>query len=204
MGQHFNKGGRPPKINPATFRYVVRFNAVENGVFLTKYEKSGAVNKSAFIKDVLLGKSFKVFVVDQNTREFIDMLSSLNARYRTFVIDYDLTVKVELTAKTFSTHTTGKYAATRVSLLNVVGEALSAPDEVWLNNYESQEFNCYNYVKFYRDKAVNVVCRIENGKTLGIKTWFEIEQNPKTKSGKKISRDKDPRLKYRRGLLVKK
>ena len=93
MGQHFNKGGRPPKINPATFRYVVRFNAVENGVFLTKYEQSGAVNKSAFIKDVLLGKSFKVFVVDQNTREFIDMLSSLNARYRTFVIDYDLTVK---------------------------------------------------------------------------------------------------------------
>lgn len=93
MGQHLNKGGRPPKINPATFRYVVQFNAVENGVFLTKYEKSGAVNKSAFIKDVLLGKSFKVFVVDQNTREFIDMLSSLNARYRTFVIDYDLTVK---------------------------------------------------------------------------------------------------------------
>lgn len=81
------------KINPAIFRYVVRFNAVENGVFLTKYEKSGAVNKSAFIKDVLLGKSFKVFVVDQNTREFIDMLSSLNARYRTFVIDYDLAVK---------------------------------------------------------------------------------------------------------------
>ena len=93
MGQHFNKGGRPPKINPATFRYVVRFNAVENGVFLTKYEKSRAVNKSAFIKDVLFGKPFKVFVVDQNTREFIDMLSSLNARYRTFVIDYDLTVK---------------------------------------------------------------------------------------------------------------
>lgn len=93
MGQHFNKGGRPPKINPATFRYVVRFNAVENGVFLTKYEKSGAVNKSAFIKDVLLGKSFKAFVEDENSRIFIDKMSSLNAHYRTIAIDYDLLLK---------------------------------------------------------------------------------------------------------------
>ena len=57
MGQHFNKGGRPPKINPATFRYVVRFNAVENGVFLTKYEKSGAVNKL-----LVSAKTFKPYL----------------------------------------------------------------------------------------------------------------------------------------------
>lgn len=41
---------------------------------------------------VLLGKPFKVFVVDENTRIFIDKLSALNARYRTFAIDYDLLV----------------------------------------------------------------------------------------------------------------
>lgn len=111
---------------------------------------------------------------------------------------------VELAAKTFSTHATGKYAATRVPLLDAIGDVLKSPDEVWLNNYDGKTFNCYNFVKFYQGKVLNVVCRIEKGKTLGIKTWFEIEQQPATKSGKKISRDKDPRFKYRRGLLVKK
>lgn len=93
MKQKFNQGGRPPKINPAAYRYVVRFDAAENGVFLTLYEKSGATNKAAFIKNVLLGKSFKVFVVDENTRVFIDKLSSFNSQYRTLGIEYNTVVK---------------------------------------------------------------------------------------------------------------
>ena len=93
MKQKFNQGGRPPKINPAAFRYVVRFDAAENGVFLTLFEKSGATNKAAFIKNVILGKPFKVFVVDENTRVFIDKLSSFNAQYRTIGIEYNTVVK---------------------------------------------------------------------------------------------------------------
>ena len=93
MKQKFNQGGRPPKLNPATYRYVVRFDAAENGVFLSLFEKSGATNKATFIKSVLLGKSFKVFVVDENTRIFIDKLSALNAHYRTISINYDLLLK---------------------------------------------------------------------------------------------------------------
>ena len=93
MKQKFNQGGRPPKINPAAYRYVVRFDAAENGVFLTLFEKSGATNKAAFIKNVLLGKPFKVFVVDENTRVFIDKLSSFNAQYRTIGIEYNTVVK---------------------------------------------------------------------------------------------------------------
>ena len=89
MKQKFNRGGRPPKLNPAAYRYVVRFDAAENNVFLSLFEKSGATNKAAFIKSVLLGKPFKVFTVDENTRVFIDRLAALNAQYRTFVIDYD-------------------------------------------------------------------------------------------------------------------
>lgn len=93
MKQKFNQGGRPPKINPAAYRYVVRFDAAENGVFLTLFEKSGATNKAAFIKNVILGKPFKVFVVDENTRVFIDKLSSFNAHYRTIGIEYNTVVK---------------------------------------------------------------------------------------------------------------
>lgn len=93
MKQNFNQGGRPHKINPSVHRYVVRFDAAENTVFLSLFDQSGAVNKAAFIKSVLLGKPFKVFVVDENTRIFIDKLSSLNSHYRTLVVDYDTLVR---------------------------------------------------------------------------------------------------------------
>lgn len=93
MKQSFNQGGRPHKINPSVHRYVVRFDAAENAVFLSQFEKSGAINKAAFIKSVLLGKPFKVFVIDENTRVFIDKLSSLNSDYRTLVVEYDTLVK---------------------------------------------------------------------------------------------------------------
>ena len=93
MKQSFNQGGRPHKVNPSVHRYVVRFDAAENAVFLSQFEKSGAINKAAFIKSVLLGKPFKVFVVDENTRVFIDKLSSLNSDYRTLVVEYDTLVR---------------------------------------------------------------------------------------------------------------
>ena len=64
--------------------------------------------------------------------------------------------------------------------------------------------DCLNYIRFYQGKAIDVVCKIENGKTLAVRTWSEITIRPTTKSGGKIASEKDPRLKYRRGLLVKK
>ena len=93
MAQNFNRGGRPPKINPAVFRYVVRLDARENEVFLSMFDKAGALNKAAFIKGILFNKPFKVFYVDEGTREFIDLLSSFNARYRTVGVEYALLVK---------------------------------------------------------------------------------------------------------------
>lgn len=93
MKQNFNQGGRPHKINPSVHRYVVRFDAAENAAFLSLFERSGAINKASFIKSVLLGKPFKVFVVDENTRIFIDKLSSLNSDYRTLVVEYDTLVR---------------------------------------------------------------------------------------------------------------
>lgn len=93
MPNNFNRGGRPPKINPAVFRYVVRLDARENDIFLSMFEKAGALNKAAFIKGVLFGKPFKVFYVDEGTREFIDRLSSFNSLYRTVGVEYNLLVK---------------------------------------------------------------------------------------------------------------
>ena len=65
----------------------------ENARFLSMFEQSGAINKAAFIKNFLFQKPFKVFVVDENTRIFINQLSTLNALYRTYGVSYDTLVK---------------------------------------------------------------------------------------------------------------
>lgn len=93
MAQNFNRGGRPPKINPALFRYVVRLDARENEIFLSMFEKAGALNKATFIKGILFNTPFKVFYIDENTREFIDKLSSFNSLYRTVGVEYAIVVK---------------------------------------------------------------------------------------------------------------
>lgn len=43
---------------------------------------------------------------------------------------------IVLSEKSFKRHTTGKYEAIRVPLLNTIPVALKAPDEVWINNYK--------------------------------------------------------------------
>ena len=93
MAQNFNKGGRPRKINPAVYRYVVRLDASENAAFLSMFDKTGALNKAAFIKSIIFNKPFKVFYIDENTRVFIDKLSSFNSLYRTVGVEYGLLVK---------------------------------------------------------------------------------------------------------------
>lgn len=93
MSENFHKGGRPTKTDPSVNRYVVRFNAEENARFLAMFDRSGAVNKAAFIKNFLFQMPFKVFTVDKETRIFIDRLAGFNSLYRTIGVSYDLLVK---------------------------------------------------------------------------------------------------------------
>lgn len=94
MKQSFSRGGRPPKIGATAFRCSVNFTAAEKASLLAMQERSGVESLSAFIKMQLFGKPFKVFVVDENTRVFIDKLSAFNAQYRTFGVEYDEVVRM--------------------------------------------------------------------------------------------------------------
>lgn len=60
---------------------------------MAMHDKVQVDSMSAFIKMVLFSKPFKVFYVDENTRVFIDKLSSLNSLYRTVGVEYGLLVK---------------------------------------------------------------------------------------------------------------
>jgi len=88
MKQNVKKSGRPPKAEPTTFRCSVNFTAAEEAKLMSMHEQSGIQSLSAFIKMQLFGKTFKIHYIDDNTRIFIDKLSSLQAHYRTISIEY--------------------------------------------------------------------------------------------------------------------
>lgn len=98
----------------------------------------------------------------------------------------------QMPEKSFIKHTTEKKYITqkRSSMLNAVIDILKNPDEIWIKEH-SQKSHDVNFIKYYKGKAMNVICLIEDLE-YRISTWFEIVVNDKT------------RHEYRRGLLIKK
>lgn len=93
MNQNHNKAGRKPKIDTTVYRCSVNFTASEQAMLMAMFDKVRIESMSAFIKMVLFEKPFKVFYIDENTRIFIDKLSSLNSLYRTIGVEYGLLIK---------------------------------------------------------------------------------------------------------------
>lgn len=93
MSNNYRNAGRKPKLDPTVFRCTVNFNAQEHARLIAMHERSGVESMAAFIKMQFFGKPFKVFVIDENTRKFIDRLSALNSQYRTLGVSYDTLVK---------------------------------------------------------------------------------------------------------------
>lgn len=93
MTDNRKRAGRKPKADTTVFRCSVNFTATEQAILMSMYDKVQVESMSAFIKMVLFEKPFKVFYVDENTRVFIDKLSSFNALYRTVGVEYGLIVK---------------------------------------------------------------------------------------------------------------
>lgn len=94
MSNNYRNAGRKPKLDPTVFRCTVNFNAQEHARLIAMHERSGVESMAAFIKMQFFGKPFKVFVIDENTRKFIDRLSALNSQYRTLGVSYDTMVKI--------------------------------------------------------------------------------------------------------------
>ena len=79
-----NKGGRNPKLDPAVFRYTVRFSEEEHNRFLSMFEKSGVYAKSVFLKAHFFGQP----LVDYYTK-----LSDFHAQFRAIGTNYNQVVK---------------------------------------------------------------------------------------------------------------
>ena len=83
-----NKGGRNPKLDPAVFRYTVRFSEEEHNRFLSMFEKSGVYAKSVFLKAHFFGQPFNKTLVDYYTK-----LSDFHAQFRAIGTNYNQVVK---------------------------------------------------------------------------------------------------------------
>ena len=100
--------------------------------------------------------------------------------------------KIVMPEDAFVEHTTKKkyLKQRRPQILNAVIEILKAPDEIWIKDHSRKKVDV-NFIKYYKERALNVICSIED-LSYSISTWFEIVVNNTTKHM------------YRRGLLVKK
>ena len=84
-----NKGGRNPKLDPAVFRYTVRFSEEEHNRFLSMFEKSGVYAKSVFLKAHFFGQPFKVLKVDKTLVDYYTKLSDFHAQFRAIGTNYN-------------------------------------------------------------------------------------------------------------------
>lgn len=87
------KGGRKPKLDPRTHRYSLNLDDVENAKFLAFYDQSGYKVKAHFIKNCILGKTFKVLKIDKSKVDYYIQLSQLFAQFRNIGNNYNQVVK---------------------------------------------------------------------------------------------------------------
>src|SRR5690606_29979784 len=103
------------------------------------------------------------------------------------ITDYNNRI-ITIDKATLKSHTNTRYQKyrTRHLYLSEVENILTAPDEVWLQNYRNQKYQSFIYLKYYNDQAVVVVCTLTDSLELKIETWHKLD---------------DTRL--RRGMLIK-
>jgi hypothetical protein len=87
------KGGRPPKIDAATYRLTVNLTAVQYARFLSMFERSGVPTQSAFIAARIFGDEFRVVTTDATALEFVSKLTALYGQIRSVGVNYNQVVK---------------------------------------------------------------------------------------------------------------
>ena len=88
-----SKAGRNPKLDPAVYRYTVRFNEEEHNRFLAMFGKSGVYARSVFLKSHFFGQPFKVLKVDKTLVDYYTKLSDFHAQFRAVGTNYNQVVK---------------------------------------------------------------------------------------------------------------
>lgn len=91
--------------------------------------------------------------------------------------------------------------ANRHKYLSAVWDAISKPDEIWINNEVGNRFDNYIYLRYYRNIIIKVICRIDESGNLRIVSWHDAKTDGNTDSPNKKENDL---YRHRRGLPIKK
>lgn len=87
------KGGRNPKKDPATHRYVIYLNDVDNARFLALYDKSCMSVKSHFITSCIFNKPIKIVKIDKAVQDYYMRLTTFFGQFRIVGTNYNQIVK---------------------------------------------------------------------------------------------------------------
>ncbi|WP_394678639.1 conjugal transfer protein MobA [uncultured Sphingobacterium sp.] len=88
------KGGRKPKLEKATHRYVFRLTDSENAKFQTLFEQSGLDNRAKFIVSILFERKINSVIVDKGAIDYCTKLSQFFAQFRAIGVNYNQIVKI--------------------------------------------------------------------------------------------------------------
>lgn len=88
------KGGRKPKKNPCTHRYVFRLTDEENAKFLSLFEASALPNRAKFIVLALFERPIKTVKVDVAAMDYYMRLTTLYGQFRSVGVNYNQVVKI--------------------------------------------------------------------------------------------------------------
>jgi hypothetical protein len=92
--KHFNKGGRPPKLDPCRHRYSIKLNDVDNAQFLSMLEETGLkYNAAKFIKTCLFKKEIKYVKIDKATMDYYMRLTTFHSQFRAIGVNYNQIIK---------------------------------------------------------------------------------------------------------------
>ncbi|WP_367331113.1 conjugal transfer protein MobA [Sphingobacterium multivorum] len=89
-----HKGGRKPKIDKATHRYVFRLTEAENASFLSLFEQSGLDNKAKFIVSLLFERRINSVIIDKGAVDYCTKLTQLFSQFRAIGVNYNQIVRI--------------------------------------------------------------------------------------------------------------
>ncbi|EFK36121.1 MULTISPECIES: conjugal transfer protein MobA [Chryseobacterium] len=120
------KGGRKPKIDKATHRYVFRLTDTENTRFLALLDQSGLDNKAKFIVSLLFERKINSVIIDKGAMDYCTKLTQFFGQFRAIGVNYNQIVKILHT--NFGDKKTvfyiGKLEALTIELANICREIL--------------------------------------------------------------------------------
>lgn len=89
-----SKVGRKPKKDPATHRYSISLNDMENAQFLTMFEQSGMKVMAHFITACIFQKTVKTVKIDMDAVDFHARLTNFYSQFRAVGVNYNQIVRI--------------------------------------------------------------------------------------------------------------